>query len=222
MKRRVVNGMSIGYTAIKKEFEKSIRNLQEIKLFEVSVLPWGMNELAQVSDVKSAIPYHDYGTAPEGVSWDGPGEVAKADPDTLKKICAWYDDTKPDAKSSYKLPHHHADGLKAVWKGVAAAMGALLGARGGADIPEDERKGVYGHLAKHYEEFNKEAPDFKSLDMTLDHVCAIINLGTETKIGKSISKDKKAKITSAIEALPALLKLDQPSDGTDDEGKSLF
>lgn len=53
MKRKVVNGMSIGYNAVKKAFEGSIRNLSEIKLFEISVLPWGMNELAQVTDVKS-------------------------------------------------------------------------------------------------------------------------------------------------------------------------
>jgi hypothetical protein len=40
-------------------------------------------------------------------------------------------------------------------------MGALLGARGGVQIPEGDRRGVYNHLSKHYADFDKEAPDFK-------------------------------------------------------------
>lgn len=109
---------------------------------------------------KGAISYHDYGNADEGAAWDGPAAM-KSDVDVLKKICAWYDTEKPDVKSSYKLPHHNPEGLKAVWRGVAAAMGALLGARGGASIPEGDKKDVYNHLAKHYKDFDKDAPDFK-------------------------------------------------------------
>ena len=71
----------------------------------------------------------------------------------------------PDIKSSYKLPHHLAVGEHAVvWNGVKAAMGALMGARGGVDIPDEDRKGVYNHLAKHYKQFDEEAPEFKSFD----------------------------------------------------------
>jgi hypothetical protein len=39
-------------------------------------------------------------------------------------------------------------------------MGVLEGARGGVDTPEGDRKDVYLHLAKHYEEFDKEPPPF--------------------------------------------------------------
>lgn len=39
-------------------------------------------------------------------------------------------------------------------------MQVLLGARGGVDIPEGDRKDVYLHLARHYEEFEKESPAF--------------------------------------------------------------
>ncbi len=115
-------------------------------------------------ETKGAIAYHDYGKADEGTAWDGPAQIKAADVATLKKICAWYDDSAPDSKSSYKLPHHEADGLKAVWKGVRAAMGALMGARGGAKIPDADRKAVYNHLAKHYKEFDKEPPSFDALE----------------------------------------------------------
>jgi len=39
-------------------------------------------------------------------------------------------------------------------------MGALMGARGGVDIPDGDRRGVYSHLAKHYrDDFDEEPPD---------------------------------------------------------------
>ena len=39
-------------------------------------------------------------------------------------------------------------------------MQILAGARGGTELPEADRKGVYRHLAKHYDEFGKEPPPF--------------------------------------------------------------
>lgn len=113
---------------------------------------------------KSVISYKNYGQADKNTSWDAGKEVKSAEVEDLKKICAWYDSENPDVKGSYKLPHHRVSDDKAVWKGVAAAMGALLGARGGVDIPEDDKKKVYNHLVKHYKEFDKEPPVFKSLD----------------------------------------------------------
>jgi len=110
---------------------------------------------------KGVIPYKDLGKLPEDAPWNGPAEIREAEVSDLKLMCAWYDSEKPDIKSSYKLPHHKAKGHKAVWKGVAAAMAALLGARGGVNIPDADRKGVYNHLAKHYKQFDKEVPEFR-------------------------------------------------------------
>ena len=50
--------------------------------------------------------------------------------------------------------------MKTVWRGVAAAMAALKGARGGVDISSADRRGVYNHLARHYREFDEEPPEF--------------------------------------------------------------
>jgi len=111
--------------------------------------------------IKGVIPYKEYPKAPEGEKWDGPAEVKKAEVDDLKVICTWFDSENPDIKSSYKLPHHKAKGYKLVWRGVSAAMGALLGARGGVDVPDDDKKGIYNHLVKHYAEFEKDPPEFK-------------------------------------------------------------
>jgi HK97 family phage prohead protease len=103
--------------------------------------------------------------APRDESWDGPAEVADAGVDDLLVMAAWREDKSRDdlIKGDFKLPHHAADGQhNVVFRGVAAAMGALLGARGGVDIPDNERRGVYDHLAKHYREFDEEPPELKA------------------------------------------------------------
>lgn len=113
---------------------------------------------------KSVIPYKQTAKAPVDEAWDGPRETREAETEDLKIMCAWFDSENPDTKSSYKLPHHKASGHSVVFRGVAAAMGALLGARGGVDIPDSDKKGVYNHLSKHYADFDKEPPEFRDYE----------------------------------------------------------
>jgi hypothetical protein len=97
--------------------------------------------------------------APEGEAWDGPKEVAAADVGELYDMSTYYGGDG-EIKGDYKLPHHHPDGT-VVLRGVQAAMAALMGARGGVEIPSNERKGVYNHLAEHYRAFDKDPPEFR-------------------------------------------------------------
>lgn len=113
---------------------------------------------------KTVIPFKSHALADRGAAWDGPAQMRAAGIDDLRVICTWYDGDNPDVKLSYKLPHHLADGYATVWRGVAAAMGALLGARGGVNIPDGDKRGVYNHLARHYAEFDEEPPEFRHYD----------------------------------------------------------
>lgn len=59
MKNGVLTTMSFGYDAIKKDFTGGVRNLREVKLYEISLVLWPMNEESQVTDVKGATaPQH--------------------------------------------------------------------------------------------------------------------------------------------------------------------
>ena len=116
--------------------------------------------------IRGVIPYKKYPLAPEGQAWDASAQVRRAEVDDLKKMCTWFDSENPDIKGSYKLPHHTADGYKTVWRGVAAAMAVVFGARGGLKGKAvGDRRGIYNHLKKHYADFDKEAPEFRA-DMT--------------------------------------------------------
>jgi len=168
---------------------------------------------------KGAITYgraHPDGTplAPEDEPWDAASEVAAASVDDLKVMCAWVDSENPDIKSSYKLPHHRASGEHAVvWRGVAAAMAALMGGRGGVDIPEEDRKAVYNHLAKHYEEFGKTPPDYAMLDKKHAKLDA-----ETTKTGAVLSKTNKEKLEQARDLIQEVLDTAERIDTDVEEG----
>ena len=53
MKAKALRGLSIGYDTIKSVMKDGVRHLQELKLYEISVTPFPMNELATVTAVKS-------------------------------------------------------------------------------------------------------------------------------------------------------------------------
>jgi HK97 family phage prohead protease len=145
---------------------------------------------------KGVIPFKDYPKDPEDAPWDGPAEVKAAEMSDLKKMCAWFDSENPDVKGSYTLPHHRAEGYNTVWQGVSAAMAALLGARGGVNIPEADIKGVYNHLAKHYAQFDKEPPELKAYG---DADLALIGAGLLPLLDKYFSHSVEVK--EMVEAL---------------------
>jgi hypothetical protein len=72
----------------------------------------------------------------------------------------WYDGDRPDNFGSYKLLIADViDGrLQAVPRAVMAAAGVMQGARGGVDLPDDERARVRGHLARYYEKMGEVPP----------------------------------------------------------------
>lgn len=52
LKKRVLKGLSIGYETVEEKMVGTVRHLTELKLWEVSLVTFPMNELALVSGVK--------------------------------------------------------------------------------------------------------------------------------------------------------------------------
>lgn len=175
-----ITEMSFGYDPVKFDFKetedgKLIRNLREVRLWDLSDVNWGMNEATR-AQLKTALPFKDTGKAPESDSWDGPTlndftseswpDLSDADKRRIMAHYTWSANVPPDTFGDLKLPHHRASGSgvgPAVWRGVAAAMGVLMGARGGANIPSSDLPACHSHLAKHYAQFDKEPPTLKTL-----------------------------------------------------------
>ena len=96
-------------------------------------------------------------------SSDDTGNEETIDWNKFRRAFAWFDPRKPRNVDSYKLLHHDVidNELKSVWRGAADSMIRLLGAKGSVDIPDNDKMAVYNHLCRHYNEFEKNIPDFK-------------------------------------------------------------
>jgi len=207
---------SFGYEAVKYDYDDdgNIRHLREVKLYEISPVPLGMNAMTEVRLIKAAlvaaakraIPPHTSKMAPVGEEWDSAAALQDASgARQLRLAHAWVDDEgDPDAKSSYKLPHHLADG-RVVWRGVAAAGAALMGSRGGVGIPEGDVAGVRRHLARHYEQFEKTPPweESAGLDTYLETLEAIT---AELQGGRALCGASKESIRGALGAMQGALE----------------
>jgi len=148
------------------------------------------------------IPFREAPKAPEDMSWDF--NAADYTVDQLRRACAWYDSGNPDVKGSYKLPHHLPDG-RVVWRGVVAAMQVLLGARGGVNIPDSDRKEVYAHLVKHYRQFGKEPPEFHASQSPRgDELKGALNPEVKNGGGEErVTDEKIAELQTKLDAVTA-------------------
>lgn len=82
MKDGVLNELSIGYDAVEFNYdsEQGARRLKEIKLWEVSIVTWAMNDQAKIDEVKSLV---------EGLRTEVKmGKITRARLDALKPFIA--------------------------------------------------------------------------------------------------------------------------------------
>jgi hypothetical protein len=135
-------------------------------------------ECTQIEDtalIASAVGTH--GTATTKSPWTASvNEKRLATPmeeSVAKDMYAWLDSSQKEegkySKSAGKFPHHMVGGNgrpgAANTNACSAAIGALNGARGGADIPGSDRKGIYNHLAAHLRDAGMEPPELKAMEV---------------------------------------------------------
>lgn len=223
-----IKEMSIGFDPIKVEFKEEqqdngikipTRILREIALWDTSDVNWGMNPATVAQKV--VIPFKSTGTVTG--SWSRPGlgsftseswdNLPSGEKSRIANHFTWSTASPVSTFGDLKLPHHKASSKgigPAVDSGVIAAMGALMGARGGVAIPGNERKGVYNHLAKHYREFDKEPPDFKVVQLV--YYSQLINNAEtlESLITPTYGQRKASRILQAVETIRTTIGSAEP------------
>jgi HK97 family phage prohead protease len=150
-----------------------VRVLRGLDLIEVGPTLKGANPETVLYGAKSAIASHGSGTS--DADWDASAATSRLPNSSAALVAAhaWRDpDGDPDAKSTYKFPHHEVgeDGRvgAANLRGSSSGIGVLNGGRGGAAIPDGDRKGVYDHLARHLRDGDRDVPELRSLDADED------------------------------------------------------
>jgi len=179
----VLRALSIGFISHRQRAEDGILIHDEWSWLETSVVSIPANpkalirrDIDEVTLTKGTTPYMDWDLDMER-SWDADASEKRwrkwcgiesnddlQDPEKRRKYRGrffWWDG-EGTTFGGYKLPFVDiVDGKpKAIWRGVVAAMAALLGARGGVDIPDEDRKAVYNHICRYYEKAGKEPPEY--------------------------------------------------------------
>lgn len=92
------------------------------------------------------------------------GDAEEPQWDLYRMAHTWYDPPNAEAKLGYKLPiARMIDGeLRVVLRALSAVVGALNGARGGVDIPDEDRQGVYDHVVRYFDRFGVEPPPLRA------------------------------------------------------------
>lgn len=175
----------------------------------------------------AATTYADLPLADEEQTWSGSAARARVkawaggddiDWDKYGKAHFWVDPAKREQAGGYKLPFADIiDGkLTAVWGGVSGAMAALNGSRGGVDIPDADRAGVYRHIGRYYKKFGKQQPDLSTASVDADRI--VYHHGEPEWLAALLSDDPEAlflaETASGEDEGPAAT--DHPREGEDD------
>lgn len=210
MQKGYLDTMSIGYMTVLADFIGSTRYLKEIALWETTLTTLPAMPDARV-EAKSVVPFQDLPIAPDDTVWDAPAAASrvsewaggpdkeKIDWGKYKKAFLWFDEANPTKFGSYKLGIGDIieGSLKVVPKAIFAVAAVLNGARGGVDIPSDDKDKIWNQLQKYYKKMGKEMPEKASIDV----------VQFELKAGRTISQATAGQIQSAIDVLKGVKTL---------------
>jgi len=204
-----INQVSFGYDAKKFDYtvedgdtkeRKQVRHLRELKLYEISLVPFGMNEQAYVSGVKAAVPYQDLPITTEDMNWDSGTarrrikEWATADGEVdmakYRKGFLWHEHGAAQNIAAYRFPVADViDGkIQIVPRALYAAAGEIMGTHGGKTLSDADVTVVKTHLTRYYDRLNSEPP-WKS-DAKAAMVGWIAECVYDIESGKEISQNE--------------------------------
>lgn len=211
MKAGSISDMSIGFMIVEHSYEKSIRKLEKVELYETSLVTIPMNPKAKVTNFKSVTPFQDLPLADRGREWDSDAAINRvrgftdsvddASPE-YKRAFLWYNSDDQEAFGSYKLPIADViDGrLYAIPRAIFAAAAALRGARGGVDLPSEDEPRVIAHINRYYDKMGLESPFKETSSFRVDDELSLDERTFESLLtsGVCFSKKNAKKIISLL------------------------
>ncbi len=211
-----IKSMSIGYSIWGEkgcDFEKDIRYLRKLYLWEGSLVTIPMNDQAVLKS-KSIGFQNNLPISEKKQGWNkieakervlekiGGDLTYEAAQEEFKRAFLWCDDENAEHVDSYKLLIADVvDGkLTIIPKGVFAAAGSISGIKGGVNISEDAKELIKETINEYYSQLDMESPfgktfridDFKSLDERVMESLFHNGVRTSNKLSKTLVSFIKA------------------------------
>lgn len=166
-RQKVLTDFSIGFIPIKDDISGGFRDIFEARIMEGSIADEPVNEDANITEVKVAIPFQDLPLAARLSPWNTVGakdrvkdftESKAAPSDKFKSAFVWLDEERAERFDGYKL--QIADVIeeklfvipKAIFKAAQEVMSGKVG------IPEEDIPGVTKHLERYYAKMGLISP----------------------------------------------------------------
>jgi HK97 family phage prohead protease len=148
-----LRGMSIMFETEQESYneDRTERYIEQVRLYEFGPVTFPANEAATAS----LHSLRDF--APER-HWDGAAALRSCETASEFRQIAFErnNDSDPDTAAHWALPHHPRPGAGPDSAGVAAALGALSGGRGGAPDLKPSVESVRSHLEAHQAEASSD------------------------------------------------------------------
>lgn len=208
IKEGILDALSFGYTVVKEAVVDNVRQLKEVRLLEISVVPWGMNPLAGITGVKGVCSFQDFGVHPDVMApWDAnaarkraqawvsdadPSEWTDADWSKYGKCFLWVDTANKTSLGAYKFQVADIiDGTpQYIFRACSAALAVIRGGRGGGPGSTwwADRNDLESQVAKIYKKFDKPMP---AKEATIELMSKVLN-----QCAEALGRRKKDSSTS--------------------------
>jgi HK97 family phage prohead protease len=147
-----LRAQSIQFEVMQESFndDRTERNIEQVRLYEFGPVTFPANEAATASLHSMAGIASLLGED----HWNGPAALRTCNSAAEFRQIAFErsNDSDPDTAAHWALPHHPRPGAGADSAGVAAALAALHGGRGGAPDLKQSVTSVENHLQRHQAE----------------------------------------------------------------------
>lgn len=184
IKRRSLKANSFGYKVRKSERKKSdgelVRYLQEIDIYEISVVGIPANNAAIIENCKGVVPYQDDLTVDvRAKTWDAEaamrrllahfgGENGEQPDEGLKRAFLFVDESKSAGEWDARMLIADIDEQQRLYINPVAlykCVASVQGAKGGFKLPDEAEESVKAHIERYYDKLSLESP-FKSFSVT--------------------------------------------------------
>jgi len=143
------------------EFEIGGPAGEHIPIYDLVLVPRLAASKSKAAPQEQRIQFETAEISPMLEKWNEAKAREEMEIPDLLRAAAWWDSRSPFEKTRYKLLHHRKDGT-VVYRALTKAMADLSDERKSGRIPEETRRTIYDHLARHFRQFEKDPPPYKT------------------------------------------------------------